>query len=256
MRAIPSPPRSGTRSSASSTPGPPPPAAPGPCSPGPPRASPPPTSSTARSASASSRFRPAAALTTNAPTAAGPRPRNGNTSPPPADLPAPNTCPLPPTRNLQPHAARLEPRPQLRARGLRTRPGPPAPRRPAAPSPAAPAARSPPNAPRSPPVNTRTCKHPGPLRPRVFQNNPGSDLLSHGVTPAVPIGGRGLNYRVRYGNGCCPSPMTTGKRKKPNPAHPTGARPPAAPAITAARKDISHFHCQLNTPQTAASRRS
>ena len=29
--------------------------------------------------------------------------------------------------------------------------------------------------------------------------------------PCSTIGGRGLNYRVRHGNGCFPSPMTTGK---------------------------------------------
>ncbi len=43
--------------------------------------------------------------------------------------------------------------------------------------------------------------------------------------PCSTIGGRGLNYRVRYGNACFPSPMATGKYK-PNPAHLTGARPP------------------------------
>ena len=43
------------------------------------------------------------------------------------------------------------------------------------------------------------------------KNNPGSDLLSHAVSPRSTIGGRGLNFRVRNGNGCDPSPMTTGK---------------------------------------------
>ena len=32
--------------------------------------------------------------------------------------------------------------------------------------------------------------------------------------PCSTIGGRGLNCRVRYGNGCFPSPMTTGKTNK------------------------------------------
>ena len=44
------------------------------------------------------------------------------------------------------------------------------------------------------------------------KNNPGSDLLSHAVSPRSTIGGRELNFRVRNGNGCDPSPMTTGKR--------------------------------------------
>ena len=43
--------------------------------------------------------------------------------------------------------------------------------------------------------------------------------------PRSTIGGRGLNYRVRHGNGCFPSPMTTGKPKEPNPVHLTSVRP-------------------------------
>ena len=49
-------------------------------------------------------------------------------------------------------------------------------------------------------------------RRALLRNNPGSDLLSHAVGPRSTIGGRGLNFRVRNGNGCDPSPMTTGKR--------------------------------------------
>ncbi len=42
-------------------------------------------------------------------------------------------------------------------------------------------------------------------------NNPGSDLLSHAVSHAVPSAVAELNFRVRNGNGCDPAPMTTGK---------------------------------------------
>ena len=41
--------------------------------------------------------------------------------------------------------------------------------------------------------------------------NPGSYLLSHPRFEGSTIGGRGLNDRIRNGNGCDPSPMTTGK---------------------------------------------
>ena len=50
----------------------------------------------------------------------------------------------------------------------------------------------------------------------LLKNTPGSDLLSHAVGPRSTIGGRGLNFRVRNGNGCDPSPMTTGKRRLPD----------------------------------------
>jgi hypothetical protein len=46
-----------------------------------------------------------------------------------------------------------------------------------------------------------------------LKNTPGSDLLSHAVPPRSTIGGRELNFRVRNGNGCDPSPMTTGKHR-------------------------------------------
>ena|GEM_PF-5843585 len=45
---------------------------------------------------------------------------------------------------------------------------------------------------------------------RGFEFNPGGYLLSHPRFEGSTIGGRGLNGRIRNGNGCDPSPMTTG----------------------------------------------
>ena len=44
---------------------------------------------------------------------------------------------------------------------------------------------------------------------QAFLNKPGSYLLSHPRFEGSTIGGRGLNDRIRNGNGCGPSPMTT-----------------------------------------------
>ena len=47
-------------------------------------------------------------------------------------------------------------------------------------------------------------------RARASCNSRQRPTLPRGC-PRSTIGGRGLNYRVRHGNGCFPSPMTTGK---------------------------------------------
>jgi hypothetical protein len=83
------------------------------------------------------------------------------------------------------------------------------------------------------------------------RNNPGSDLLSHAVGPRSTIGGRGLNFRVRNGNGCDPSPMTTGKGlrlavrvRRRSHAYLPGVRQPIAPDIGAGVVDRPRLCCK------------
>ncbi len=62
-------------------------------------------------------------------------------------------------------------------------------------------------------------------RPRASVNTPGSDLLSHTVTHAVPSAEEGLTTVFGMGTGVSP-PLWPPERLKPNPAHLAGARPP------------------------------